>query len=104
MNEEQFIEYLKDFMITDYIVTFYMKDDKDHYHFENVLLLVDSDMNYYWLNDWNEGQDYRIVAFIPVNCVTSITIKENNKRKIKALFESVYRVLHTSRKVEKDND
>ena len=102
MNESEFIEYLKDFMITDYIVTFKMFDDDKHYYFDNELLLVDDDMHYYWDNDWNEGQKYEIIAFIPVGCVTSVTISDNDKSKLIKFFDVLWKTIHETQNTETD--
>ena len=86
MTEEKFFEYLEanlsdDSMdLEDLIITFKMYDAPHKFHFENVLLLVNTELKfpyYEWEYDWWEGQDYDIMGFIPVSCV--LTMEYNGK-------------------------
>ena len=72
MTLEDFFELLENKIVTDYIVRIKLKyDHEEQYRYTNELLLVDSDMSYYWNNDWNEGEtDVTIVDFIAVDDVT----------------------------------
>jgi len=71
MTIEEFFELLKNKPITDYIVRIRLKyDHEDQYRYTNELLLVDSDMSYYWDSDWNEGEtDIAILGYIAVDDV-----------------------------------
>lgn len=99
MNESEFIKFMKDFPITDYIVTFKMFDDDKHFHFENQLLLVDSDMSYYWDSDWNEGQKYEIIGVLEVDCVLTMQITPDNRKKLLAAMTDIRSVMYEKRKV-----
>lgn len=100
MNESEFMEYIKDFMITDYIVTFKMYDyDKKHFHFENQLLLVDSNMDYYWDSDWDEGQPYEIIGVLMVDCVLTMQMTHQNNKKLQAAMIDIRSVMYEERQV-----
>lgn len=72
MTLEEFFELLENKLVTDYIVRIRLKyDHEEEYRYINELLLVDSDMTYYWNSDWNEGEtDVTIVGYIAVDDVT----------------------------------
>lgn len=99
MNESEFLEFIKDYMITDYIVTFKMYDDDKHFHFENELLLVDSDMSYYWNSDWNEGQKYEIIGVLMVDCVLTMQLTHQNNKKIHDAMMDIRSVMYEKRQV-----
>ena len=68
---KEFVDYIDSLPIKqDYIVKLcygYSKDDMEEC---NVLLCLDGDLNYYWLNDWYEGQEFvEVKGFIPIQDV-----------------------------------
>lgn len=100
MTESEFLEFIKDYPITDYIVTFKMFDDAKHFHFENQLLLVDSDMSYYWDSDWNEGQKYEIIGVLEVACVLTMQMTPDNSKKLRDAMNDIRSVMYEKRMVE----
>ena len=71
MTLEEFFKVLENKPVTDYIVRIRLKyDHEEKYRYTNELLLVDSDMSYYWNSDWNEGEtDVTVVGYKSVDDV-----------------------------------
>ena len=71
MTLEKLFGELEKVPLEDQVVLLKLKYDyEEEYRYTNQLLLVDENFEYYWLNDWNEGEtDVEVIAFIPVSDV-----------------------------------
>lgn len=71
MTLEKLFGELEKVPLEDQVVTLKIKYDyENEYRYTNQLLLVDENFEYYWLNDWNEGEtDVEVIAYIPVSDV-----------------------------------
>ena len=82
MKLDDFLKFVYTLKVDDYVVRLKLKYDHENtYHYSNELLLYDGS-DYYWDNDWDEGQQYvEVVGFIPTSEIAFFynpDIKQNN--------------------------
>lgn len=68
MKLDNFLKLVSTLPVDDYVVRLKLKyDHEDNYHYSNELLLYDG-LDYYWDNDWDEGeQDVEVLGYISVS-------------------------------------
>lgn len=80
MSLDEFMEYIKTQIVTDYIVRLkYKYNHETDYTITNEIFVCEigeDGVNYLWLNDWYEGQqDIKVLGCIPVESVTMPNFK-----------------------------